>query len=751
MTKTFPSLLCGATSLLFFCPSRPLVYAATPEQEKQAEDILQDTEERVKAFRDEIERVFQNRCASTTHNDCIKSNYNDCSSNFPDQECIETHEFVISACDNGYSCNALWDKTISKVSLPEVVAESDDSDIIERVAETACYTRLAEQYMVTKYKESEKYWAEYNIQPSWAYFGADNGLYRAVPAIHQAVCGSYNPTRRPWFVAASSGPKDVIILIDVSQGMSNQDKMSSTKNAAITIVETLTVHDKFTVLAFTNETKIFDEYWMTVDLANQNGVYTGLIPANKTNKEKMINAIDDLKPDGITNFTNAFEAAFDVLEYSIRNEMSSEGNIAILFMSDGRITELPNNEEEKTAETDRIIGLVNDRTQQLAAIDRKTILFTYSVGDASSLDVGKRIACDTEGIWTPVDNYGEIEGKMSSYYKLFALGLGGQESRDDIVWVEPYQFFTLGVNGTTVSVPVYDRSVTPHLFLGVAAVDVYMEALDRVLEEDATTWLTDWIKNRGKRQAKNTKLALDDCQLDALRYLGGGDEATCGECNKTSYEGVVVPAKCEYNISSLQILWDNTDLVDKNYSERACCGIAGTCTVPIPNPVPIRAIIGGVVGALAFAAVVCCTYFHVFYVPPDPSTCSVAPDDNSRDSQVPEDERAKDTGANGVELRPAAQAETQEDKQVDIYVPPRSYSRDSQVPGDQRAYLDDLSQDERVGRQGDPPEGQESNLAGVLDSIGALIKADETHTVSIRIENAVVKARLKNFKRNSSD
>jgi hypothetical protein len=111
----------------------------------------------------------------------------------------------------------------------------------------------------------------------------------------------------------------------------------------------------------------------------------------------------------------------------------------------------------------------------------------------------------------------------------------------------------------------------------------------------------------------------------------------------------------------------------------------------------------------------------------------------------------KDTGADGVELRPAAQAKTQEDKQEDIYVPPRPYSRDSQVPGDKRAYLDDLSQDERVGRQGDPPEGQESNLAGVLESIGPLIEADETHTVSNRIENEVAKARLKNFKRNSSD
>jgi len=82
--------------------------------------------------------------------------------------------------------------------------------------------------MVEQYKADEEYWANYNVMPGWTYFGAHNGLLRQVPARHQ-VCGKYDPCRRPWFVAASSGPKDVVIILDVSGSMvSRTDKFSST-------------------------------------------------------------------------------------------------------------------------------------------------------------------------------------------------------------------------------------------------------------------------------------------------------------------------------------------------------------------------------------------------------------------------------------------------------------------------------------------------------------------------------------------
>jgi hypothetical protein len=89
----------------------------------------------------------------------------------------------------------------------------------------------------------------------------------------------------------------------------------------------------------------------------------------------------------------------------------------------------------------------------------------------------------------------------------------------------------------------------------VAAVDIYMESINRILGEDATNWVKEWIMYRSSTTDANT--TLDECQLDALRLLSGGDKAKCGKCNSTL--AGVVPAKCSSQIGSLDILWHNTE------------------------------------------------------------------------------------------------------------------------------------------------------------------------------------------------
>jgi len=99
---------------------------------------------------------------------------------------------------------ALWDKELSTISIPSALADAPlDNPSDPEMIESACYSLLAEPYMINKYKEDEQYWAKYNVQPSWTYFGAHNGLFRKVPAILQETCGIYDPRKRPWFVAAS--------------------------------------------------------------------------------------------------------------------------------------------------------------------------------------------------------------------------------------------------------------------------------------------------------------------------------------------------------------------------------------------------------------------------------------------------------------------------------------------------------------------------------------------------------------------
>ena len=53
----------------------------------------------------------------------------------------------------------------------------------------------------------------------WQYFGAIEGLVRMYPGREWSVnfagfYKDYDPRVRPWFISATSGPKDVVIILD---------------------------------------------------------------------------------------------------------------------------------------------------------------------------------------------------------------------------------------------------------------------------------------------------------------------------------------------------------------------------------------------------------------------------------------------------------------------------------------------------------------------------------------------------------
>ena len=400
---------------------QPFAHARS-DKENEVKLILQRIEEDTLKLRDEIEIAYSKRCNIDTLSQCSRSSFNGCSSVFPNQQC--SNELVIEACGGkgGGMCGALRDKTTSVVSIPSALAQGEKENPTDpELIETACYTLLAEDYMRRKYEIDEIFWDSYNVQPSSTYFGSHNGLFRQLPATAKEECGIYDPRKRPWFVAASSGPKDVVIVLDVSGSMSNNGRMDLAQKAAITVVETLTISDRVAVIAFS-------------DYAYQ--VHRGtdlLVRATNENKKLLIDSIQQLTEGGATNFHAGFQLAFDALERTIQQEYTSGCNAAILFMTDGINTAGP--------DTDETLSLINKSTRRLANLyDRDTKIFTFSLGTQADRIATKKIACNTNGIWTPVEDFdGDLVGAMASYYKLFALGLG--DDKNFTAWVEPYEFF----------------------------------------------------------------------------------------------------------------------------------------------------------------------------------------------------------------------------------------------------------------------------------------------------------------------
>ena len=322
--------------------------------------------------------------------------------------------------------------------------------------------------------------------------------------------------------------------------MADYGRMALAKEAAATIIKTLTVADRVAIISFS-------------DVATQVDGNDRLVRATAENKKLLQEAINGLEPSGATNFYDAFKTTFDALDQTIRYESTAGCNIAILFMTDGQSTVGGGHSE--------VIDLVNERNEQLAQNHgRKTTIFTFSLGVQADHDTTKSIACNTGGIWTAVDEFtGDLATAMGSYYKLYALGLGEGGNTDYTAWVEPYAFHTSGKMGTSVSTPVYDRSVSPPLFLGVTTVDMHMDDLEEILGEDSSS------SNMLDRfvllsTARCPKIELSDLELDALRFLGGGEEATCGVSNSTNTEYAgIVPQECGFDSDLPNNLYKSTE------------------------------------------------------------------------------------------------------------------------------------------------------------------------------------------------
>ena len=370
---------------------------------------------------------------------------------------------------------------------------------------------------------------------------------------------TYDPRIRPWYVAASSGPKDVILILDTSGSMQSEDRLGLMKEAAKRVIGTLGVSDYFSVIEFN-------------DNANHVGTTdssSGLLRADSDNKKAMMEKVDALEASGGTQFITGFDLAFKTFKSSDLVELSSNCHKAILFLTDG----------DNKDDTGILINFID---QQLSAYDeeKRPVLFTYSFGAGATNDVPKNIACAQDGIWAPVDDGGDLARSMGAYYKYFAYGLSDAQAQNFVAWVEPYEFATTGELGTTSSAPVYDRSVDPPILAGVVGMDFPFSAMERALGEEGEEGRAEILQGIVARSVANCPaLNLTFCQRQSLREYGSGDQSNpsfkCPARNNTVCQTTVLkPQLCDNpSLSYPAEVWNN-DLNDgRTYEEKACCSV----------------------------------------------------------------------------------------------------------------------------------------------------------------------------------
>lgn len=86
----------------------------------------------------------------------------------------------------------------------------------------------------------------------WQNFGSVEGFARTYPSREWALNFAgfhidFDPRLRPWYIGATSGPKDIIIILDCSLSMKGK-RFHMAKQVAKTVLNTLTKQDYVNVI-----------------------------------------------------------------------------------------------------------------------------------------------------------------------------------------------------------------------------------------------------------------------------------------------------------------------------------------------------------------------------------------------------------------------------------------------------------------------------------------------------------------------
>lgn len=495
---------------------------------------LRAHEQLVLDMKTEVLDAYNQRCL-VTQGECANLHLDACRSRLPSGEC--TSEDISEVCGTA-DCGMIRDYRNPTVRLPESVAVGENLNPTDGNAiETICYSVLLNGPLRDLYARASA------VGSNAVYFGAWTGVFRYFPGFAQDECGSYDPRIRPWYVAASSGPKDVVIVVDVSGSMGQHNRLELAKDAAVTVINTLGSDSYVNVVVFSEEARVLSPN------------STALVNADAEHVSELVNLVNDLEIDlanVATNFGSAFETTFNLLDASrATTGLSSGCQTAIVFLTDGQRT--------VGATADETIAMIESRNVDIGAQ-----VFSYSLGTLADKLTAKQIACDTGGIYEHVEDGGDLSQAMAFFYRFYAMGLG--ENENFVALTDIYSFATGGDLGFTIAAPVYDKKSVPPAFLGVVAMDFKVSTF-----KDLGYTLPELRDALDRRNEGCPELALTECQRQVFR----GSISTLSVCDSgnltCSGVGSLEPVRCMAESEYPADVWRNVDHEEYEYPERVCC------------------------------------------------------------------------------------------------------------------------------------------------------------------------------------
>lgn len=198
-------------------------------------------------------------------------------------------------------------------------------------------------------------------------------------------------------------------------------------------------------------------------------------------------------------------------------------------------------------------------------MEHNAIIFTYTFGSNSGAALARGIACETSGVYTPINSRDGLRDQLSLYYDYFALLR--QTDNAKVAWVEPYVDAVGAGLLVTASKAIYDEQVMPPKLVGVVGVDISLSHLIQAFRESGM----DYVSFVASQNVCPPIRRLNESVLDIIRVRGGGEP--CASDN--SQEGDMADdtstpdssPKASFCDFELQRYLNNAD----SYREESCC------------------------------------------------------------------------------------------------------------------------------------------------------------------------------------
>lgn len=334
----------------------------------------------------------------------------------------------------------------------------------------------------------------------WQYFGSIHGPIRMFPGREWGInfAGFYNdydPRTRPWYIAATSGPKDVVIIIDCSLSMKGQ-KFEIAKAVAKVVISTLTKQDYVNVIcaraSHWDEVGKWHHFTTEVLSCQQNR----MVPATIAHRKDLIEKIKTLKAGGTSELEKSFQMSFDLLNNYPRTGCQS----IIVFATDGIDTD---GEQIRCGpgyytrsgyvpgpickyNWTKVWHVSQEKNQYLLPQAR---IFSYLIKDDAEIFPGK-LACGHQGSMKKFVTGENLISQMHNYFEF----LTSNAENNEPLWTSPYlDALGLGLM-VTHAIPVVSNITGKTI--GVVGVDATLDEIENFLTKNQWGTVQSFLINK---------------------------------------------------------------------------------------------------------------------------------------------------------------------------------------------------------------------------------------------------------------